>query len=303
MDKDTTDLRQEWRLAESESITVLDQPMPLHSGDAMVAALDAYTELQAKLDARLPEAIVSVGDKKFRTKLYWRTISRAFGLSVGEVSGSEQRLDGENSDWGYKVTYRATSPSGSYTDGDGACMAAEKYGNSGTEHNVRSHAHTRAFNRAVSNLCGFGEVSHEELVDTAVAATTPVRQAPAAPAPPPTAARDVLDDTEPQSFVTYVGREGATDDAPACDVNEGVGRNGKPYKLYIVNFQNGLSASTFDVDMYQFAESCHSRGVSVAATLTPRPKKAGDKFQSYNLTDLSEMSEAPKPIEDDPIPF
>jgi hypothetical protein len=32
-----------------------------------------------------------------------------------------------------------------------------------TEHNVRSHAHTRAFNRAVSNLCGFGEVSAEEM--------------------------------------------------------------------------------------------------------------------------------------------
>ena len=32
-----------------------------------------------------------------------------------------------------------------------------------TEHNVRSHAHTRAFNRAVSNLVGFGEVSAEEV--------------------------------------------------------------------------------------------------------------------------------------------
>jgi hypothetical protein len=32
-----------------------------------------------------------------------------------------------------------------------------------TEHNIRSHAHTRAFNRAVSNLVGFGEVSAEEI--------------------------------------------------------------------------------------------------------------------------------------------
>jgi len=32
-----------------------------------------------------------------------------------------------------------------------------------TIHNVRAHAHTRAFNRAVSNLVGFGEVSAEEI--------------------------------------------------------------------------------------------------------------------------------------------
>lgn len=32
-----------------------------------------------------------------------------------------------------------------------------------TVHNVRAHAHTRAYNRAVSNLVGFGEVSAEEM--------------------------------------------------------------------------------------------------------------------------------------------
>ena len=32
-----------------------------------------------------------------------------------------------------------------------------------TVHNVRGHAHTRAFNRSVSNLVGFGEVSAEEM--------------------------------------------------------------------------------------------------------------------------------------------
>jgi hypothetical protein len=36
-------------------------------------------------------------------------------------------------------------------------------GDDGVRYYVRSHAHTRAFNRAVSNLCGFGEVSAEEV--------------------------------------------------------------------------------------------------------------------------------------------
>ena len=42
-----------------------------------------------------------------------------------------------------------------------------------TEHNVRSHAHTRAYARAVSNLVGFGEVSAEE-VDRSDAPPAPV---------------------------------------------------------------------------------------------------------------------------------
>ena len=49
-------------------------------------------------------------------------------------------------------------------DGDGSCFSSEKRGRGqATVHNVRAHAHTRAFNRAVANLVGFGEVSAEEM--------------------------------------------------------------------------------------------------------------------------------------------
>src|SRR5262249_5076073 len=67
----------------------------------------------------------------------------------------------------YTVTYKATMPNGRSVTGDGSCAAAEKTRGKlrATEHNVRSHAHTRAFNRAVSNLVGFGEVSAEEIGD------------------------------------------------------------------------------------------------------------------------------------------
>lgn len=105
--------------------------------------------------------------------------------------------------FGYIVTYRATAPNGRTAFGDGSAFAIEKAPKfrcphpedptkpkgrrvhfpaeacpdfdalfswrslpaQATEHNVRSHAHTRAFNRAVSNLVGFGEVSAEELTD------------------------------------------------------------------------------------------------------------------------------------------
>ena len=141
--------------------TNIDQPVPVFGGEEMVKALDTYLDLQAKLDQKMPEAIVVIRNKQFRTKKYWRTIARAFGLSVGEIQGSEARLETDG-DWGYKVTYRAETKAGTFADGDGACMYSEKFGDSGTVHNVRSHAHTRAMNRAVSNLCGFGEVSADE---------------------------------------------------------------------------------------------------------------------------------------------
>jgi hypothetical protein len=49
-----------------------------------------------------------------------------------------------------------------------------------TVHNVRGHAHTRAFNRAVSNLVGFGEVSADEIPPDGAA---PRQPAPAQPTP------------------------------------------------------------------------------------------------------------------------
>ena len=68
-----------------------------------------------------------------------------------------------------------------YVDGDGSCAHSEKYGNSGTEHNVRSHAHTRAKNRAIADMVAFGEVTADELqgrqeVTTIPAEATPVAQ-------------------------------------------------------------------------------------------------------------------------------
>ena len=45
-------------------------------------SFDAYIELQKALDARMPEAIVDISGKKYRTKQFWKTIATAFGVSV-----------------------------------------------------------------------------------------------------------------------------------------------------------------------------------------------------------------------------
>jgi len=135
----------------------------------MARALHAYRELQATLDRSMPDQIIKTGDGRyFRRKGYWR--ATAFGFNVTVEIVSERRevfgtLANGHDDFGYLITCRAATASGRSQIGDGACTAGEK--STGrmrpTEHNVRSHAFTRAFNRAVSNLVGFGEVSAEEI--------------------------------------------------------------------------------------------------------------------------------------------
>lgn len=152
-------------------------PVPTFSGGQMAQAFRAYQDLQRALDASMPDQILDLDGRKFRKKGYWRAIAVAFNLTVEpveerrEVQGTFE--DGQDN-FGWVVTYRARTPSGRTAAGDGTCYASEKVPRSqanrwqalpkqATEHNVRSHACTRAFNRAVSNLVGFGEVSAEEV--------------------------------------------------------------------------------------------------------------------------------------------
>lgn len=149
------------------------QPIVRVAGN-VIEAFNDYQALQQGLDAAMPDALMTIQGRKFRKKAYWRAVARAFNLSVEQVSEGVVGAMDEQMKWGYTAVYRATAPNGAHADGDGTCMAKEKWskkeherGGSGwsqaTVHNVRSHAHTRAFNRAVSNLVGFGEVSAEEV--------------------------------------------------------------------------------------------------------------------------------------------
>jgi hypothetical protein len=137
---------------------------PAGSPAELGQAIESYRELQQTLDKAMPDCIQNISGKQFRKKNYWRAVKTAFNLKV--ECEKEERFEDEE-DWGFMVTYRAIAPNGATADGDGACTFREKSkGNmQPTLHNIRSQAHTRAFNRAVSNLVGFGEVSAEEMID------------------------------------------------------------------------------------------------------------------------------------------
>jgi hypothetical protein len=181
---------------------VVSSPLPVFRGEQMAQALVAYKDLQRALDQAMPDQIMQIADKQFRKKGYWRAVAVAFNLTVEPIAERRDvnsHFEDGRENFGYAVTYRATAPGGRFATGDGACFAVEKsrkfkcphperegsrrtlhypaeacpdfdpafqwraISPEATEHNVRSHAHTRAFNRAVSNLVGFGEVSAEEI--------------------------------------------------------------------------------------------------------------------------------------------
>lgn len=220
----------------TEAIVVHDSPLPVFTGEQMAQAFSAYRLLQTALDRSMPEQIMQLEGKPFRKKGYWRAIAVAFKLTV-EPTHERREVQGDFEDarpnFGYVVTYRATAPNGRSASGDGSCFAVEKarrfrcphvkHPNStytvhfpaescpdydphyiwraqpsqATEHNIRSHAHTRAFNRAVSNLVGFGEVSAEEVdrehghQESVAASVSPVPPAAVPPPADPPAAADV----------------------------------------------------------------------------------------------------------------
>lgn len=194
---------QEDQVSDNEQLTTqAGLPAPLFTGKQMADSLLRYRELQTALDASMPDQLIELQGRQFRKKGYWRAINVAFGLTV-ELVSEERFVAGVFEDghenFGYNVTYRAIAPNGRAVTGDGSCTAVEKAGRfkcphpdsrnprrtvhwppdscpsydpgfrwrrlseNASEHNVRSHAHSRAFNRAVSNLVGFGEVSAEEV--------------------------------------------------------------------------------------------------------------------------------------------
>jgi len=96
-------------------------------------------------------------------KSAWRKLARFYGVSTEILD--KQRIEDEDGvvTWHYSV--RAWEGNVS-TTGEGACSTNEK-GKERTEHEAKGTSHTRAKNRAISDLIGFGQVSAEEMIPEA----------------------------------------------------------------------------------------------------------------------------------------
>jgi len=133
--------------------------MPLASASQAAEAINAYETLKTAI-VRPEQDIQIIQGRPFLKKSFWRRVAACFGLSLELVSEERLILDGKLA---YRATYRAVAPNGRTMDGDGMCSNAEKGREAWPEHNVRATAHTRAKNRAISDIVGGGEVSAEEM--------------------------------------------------------------------------------------------------------------------------------------------
>jgi hypothetical protein len=301
----------------------LAAPIPTFGAVQMAAALKAYKELQRALDEAMPESIMMLDRKPYRKKGYWRAVAVAFNLSVEPIEEHYEvrgNFDDGRPNFGYVVTYRATMPNGRTTTGDGACFAIEKAKKfkcphphpswegktahfppencpdfdpshawkslpaQSTDHNIRGHAHTRAYNRAVSNLVGFGEVSAEEVSrDEHVIEGEVVSERKDAPAQ----AQHQASGDAPKPAATEQPLEGVSKVKSAPAPAEG--------KPMMVTMENGAKGSTFDEKLQEAAKAA-------AASGQPRAYRFEKKGKYTNLMELREpAAQAPPPVSDEEL--
>lgn len=105
--------------------------------------------------------IATIKKKKFIKKSGWRKFINSFGISIELI---EQKIYEKFDDKHAEIRVRAIAPNGQSVEGIGIKSWSELYDK--TMHNLIANAWTRAVNRAVSDLVGYGEVSAEELSKT-----------------------------------------------------------------------------------------------------------------------------------------
>lgn len=165
--------------------------------------ISKWRDLGKLLDTELADSCVDIAGKKHRTRAFHTAVAVAGNIST-HIDKEWREVDGRFHDgrenFGYFFIVTATAPNGRVMHGDGCCFAHEKAESfkcphplagsdwksehyppetcpdydaefewrrlpaEATHHNVRATACTRATNRALANLVGFGEVSAEEVM-------------------------------------------------------------------------------------------------------------------------------------------
>lgn len=130
--------------------------------DRVIQMIEAFEYF--KKNALTENDIALINNKPFVKKTGWSKYALACNLSTEVKDEKVEERDGKRI---YHFTYRAIHlPTGRYAEAVGSASEAEKKTWNHPEHDVRSLAQTRAFNRCISNLVGGGELSAEEMKGT-----------------------------------------------------------------------------------------------------------------------------------------
>lgn len=140
-------------------LTTTDIVRPAVSAQQAIAAWNEFQQLQKAILE--PSDFQNIQGKDFKKKSAWRKFATFFNLNdkiVEEVQTPHQDSQG----WTWKVKVVCTAPNHRTTEGVGMCSTSER-NFAHVEHDTYVTAHTRAKNRAISDMVAAGEVSAEEI--------------------------------------------------------------------------------------------------------------------------------------------
>lgn len=133
---------------------------PVITPDVMRAEMKAWTDLtEAIVDPAHDVVMIGTPPKRHLKVTFWRKVRRAYNITVVIV---DQQLDSV-AGWA-RYTLRATAPNGSFNEASGYIDRKDGRGaDKATFDNLCAKAYSRAFNRSLRGLIGFGEPSAEEV--------------------------------------------------------------------------------------------------------------------------------------------
>jgi len=132
---------------------------PAVSASEALAVWNEFQELQKAI--LVPSDFQKINGKDFKKKSAWRKFAAFFNLN-DKIVEELQTLHNDGSGWTWKIKVICTAPNGRSTEGVGMCSTSER-NFSHVEHDTYTTAHTRAKNRAISDMIAAGEVSAEEV--------------------------------------------------------------------------------------------------------------------------------------------
>ena len=124
-------------------------------------AIAAWNEFQGLKTAILSQSdVMVIQGSNYTKKSGWRKFATFYNLT--DKITEETRTATENGAFIWKIKVECTAPNGRVTEGVAMCSSGEKSGKR-IEHDTYTTAHTRAKNRAISDMIAAGEVSAEEM--------------------------------------------------------------------------------------------------------------------------------------------
>ncbi len=161
-------------MTEAQPIQPYSPVKPLVTPEQAAEEWRAFEELKRRILKK--DDYQPIGGKFFPKRSAFRKIAVYFGISDRIIE--QERVDRDDGSFMWRIVVEARAPNGRVSTGVGICDSRER-NFAHVEHDVYATAHTRAKNRAISDMVAGGVVSAEELdAETPTPEQAPVQTPP-----------------------------------------------------------------------------------------------------------------------------